>query len=148
MQLTKVFAILSLAATSLAAPTVEMMEKRTEEPQKGISCGYQNVGELKCCEQKPELKPTTQTGLAPALSGLLGIFAGIVPNVVPTVAVTAQCVAVVAQVQACNNVKVCCINPNKANGLSPQTQSGLISLLSGNNILSNNQIAVCPSVAV
>ncbi|KAH6721300.1 hypothetical protein DL95DRAFT_446223 [Leptodontidium sp. 2 PMI_412] len=144
MQLTKVFTILSLATASLAVPTVELA-RRTDS----VSCA-QAQGTLKCCEQKPKLEPITNLGanIAPTLAGLVGIVPGILAAVVPTVAVTAQCVAIVAQVQACNAVNVCCINPSSLNTLSPSGQAGLIQLLSNNNILSNNQIAICPSVAV
>ncbi|KAG4439386.1 hypothetical protein IFR05_005135 [Cadophora sp. M221] len=143
MQLTKVVAILSLATASLAVPTVELA-RRTDS----ISCA-QAQGTLKCCEQKPELKPITSLGanIAPTLAGILGIVLGIPAAIVPNVAVAAQCVAIVAQVQACNTPNVCCINPSSLNTLSPSSQAGL-QILSNNNILSNNQIAICPSVAV
>ncbi|KAG4416183.1 hypothetical protein IFR04_010702 [Cadophora malorum] len=135
MQLTKIFTVLSLAAASLAAPSVELYEKRTDS----VSCA-QGQGKLACCEQKPELKPISSLGsnLTPTLGGILGIPVSLLALIVPTVSVAAQCVAVVAQVQACNSVNLCCLAP--ASGTT--TNSGLITLLS------NNQINVCPGITV
>ncbi|KAH7382798.1 hypothetical protein BKA64DRAFT_169479 [Cadophora sp. MPI-SDFR-AT-0126] len=135
MQLTKIFTVLSFAAASLAAPSVEKYEKRTDS----ISCA-QGQGTLTCCAQKPELKPSSNLGanLAPVLGGLLGVIPAILPLIVPTVSVAAQCVAVIAQVEACASPNICCLVPSSGNTNS----AGLIQLLS------NNQIAVCPGVTV
>lgn len=88
MQLTKMFTVLSLAAASLAAPSVELYEKRTDS----VSCA-QGQGKLACCEQKPELKPVSSLGstLTPTLGGILGIPVSLLALLVPTVSVAAQC---------------------------------------------------------
>jgi len=88
MQLTKIFTVLSLAAASLAAPSVELYEKRTDS----VSCA-QGQGKLACCEQKPELKPISSLGsnLTPTLGGILGIPVSLLALIVPTVSVAAQC---------------------------------------------------------
>lgn len=87
MQFTKVIAILSLAATGIAAPTVEVL-KRTE----GASCD-QSQGTLACCVQQPVLQPVSSLGanIAPTLGGILGVIPAILPLIVPTVSVAAQC---------------------------------------------------------
>ncbi|CZT42433.1 uncharacterized protein RSE6_02340 [Rhynchosporium secalis] len=151
MQLTKVFAIFSLAATSLAAPTVEMAEKRTDGPAKGLGCGTQNVGELKCCDQKAGTAPISTLGITPLLQSLLGIGLSTVPQIVSVIESNVQCIPIIQAGQACSNVQVCCIPKGVFSGpgaASAATQGGLITLLNGNNVLSNNQFAICPATVV
>ncbi|KUJ10661.1 uncharacterized protein LY89DRAFT_723264 [Mollisia scopiformis] len=134
MQFTKALAILSLAATGLAAPTVEVA-KRTN----GISCA-QSQGTLACCQQKPVLQPVSSLGanIAPTLGGILGVIPDILPLIVPTVSVAAQCVAIIAEVEACATPNICCLSSSSGNTNS----AGLIQLLS------NDDISVCPGVTV
>ncbi|KAF8866115.1 hypothetical protein BDZ45DRAFT_795769 [Acephala macrosclerotiorum] len=129
MQLTRVFAVLSMTATTIAAPTVEVA-KRTD----GTSCD-QSQGVLSCCQQKPvfQLVSTLGTNVAPTLGGILGIIPAFLPLFVP---VAAQCISLVDQIEACSTSNVCCLTPSSGKADS----NSLIQLLS------NNQIAVCPGI--
>ncbi|CZR57462.1 uncharacterized protein PAC_07351 [Phialocephala subalpina] len=133
MQLTRVFTVLSMAAATIAAPAVEVL-KRTD----GISCG-QSQGVLSCCQQKPVLQPVSTLGanIGPTLGGILGIIPAIVPLIVPAISVAAQCIPIIA-IEDCATSNICCLAPSSGTTNS----AGLIQLLS------NNQIAVCPGVTV
>jgi len=88
MELTKAFTVLALTVVTLAAPSVEKYEKRTDS----ISCA-QGQGTLSCCAQKPELKPTSSLGgnIDPTLGGILGIPLALLALIVPTVSVAVDC---------------------------------------------------------
>ncbi|KAK6582688.1 hypothetical protein PZA11_005096 [Diplocarpon coronariae] len=136
MQL-KLFTTMTLAASVLAAPSVERI-KRTGTP---LSCA-QGQGTQACCQQKPNIVPTSSLGsnIAPALGGILGVIPAILPLIVPTLSVAAQCTPILAvDVQTCNAVNICCLS----NGGTGNTNSAALV-----QILSNNNVAFCPGVTV
>ncbi|KAE8449988.1 hypothetical protein EG329_007127 [Mollisiaceae sp. DMI_Dod_QoI] len=135
MQLTRLFAILSLAAVTIAAPTVEPA-KRTS----GNVCN-QNVGVNSCCPANPVTQSTKS--LDPTMSGALGGILGILPILLdldlPSVPVAVQCNAIIgATLPLCGAQNVCCMTPYTGN--PSQSNGNLISLLN------NDNIALCPGI--
>jgi hypothetical protein len=89
MKFTQILALLTLAETTLAGPTLIL---RTGE----VSCG-QNNGIAACCDQKQVKKPFNQVkgevNKDQQLAGLLGnlLSALIAPLIAPDVGVALQC---------------------------------------------------------
>ncbi|PBP23090.1 hypothetical protein BUE80_DR005730 [Diplocarpon rosae] len=134
MQL-KLFAIMTLATSVLAAPSVEKI-KRTNTP---AACA-QGQGTQACCEHDPDIVPTSSLGsnIAPGVGNILGIIPPILALLVPTLTVATQCIPILAiELQECNAVSICCLN---SGGSDNTDTAALISLLN------NDSLAVCPGI--